>query len=290
LEGAWQMLDAWLGGVAAKNGAAVRSLDAQINVLRSQRLAELQREVSYIARLPQQSATGDRHVASLQGESERTQRLAGPGYGAWAAGPIRRRHEDQRVAARAQAPYAPPSRPSQMLPAHAPPRQALAGYGSSEFDRVRESGATAGLAIDRPRESDAAAGLLSLSPFNSPTLTASVDLLATPEIIGIAREGRPPPAAAELWQRKMRPGSPFVGLPPPLPSPTFTSSSARLTPNPSPVLTTVEALAEDCVPSGSLLSLTPSKSATDATANDRAGTADLPRRPSLTCMDMLTGL
>ena len=149
-----------------------------------------------------------------------------------------------------------------------------------------------------------------MSPFNSPALAASVDVLATPDLIGIAMASRPKPPLNPLWlpsQRACTAQTSPDELPVVSPTPTTEQVSKdgfldELIGCEKPLSNTPEGCkslkrrAEPAVPdmesslkqmqrTGSMLQMSHDL----LKLANQGGSGGLQRRPSLTCMDLLSG-
>lgn len=152
---------------------------ALLQALKAQRAAALAREVSYMAQLPlgmNAIPTGN------HGGANRTFQGA-------MVGAIRQRQlEQQRMR------YTPYTQlPNRMVPVSRTTSSAESACTASwpspkgpEPMPLKQAAEAAKQADAAAKQADAAAGLLSLSPLNSPQLASCVDLLSTPDLIGIA--------------------------------------------------------------------------------------------------------
>lgn len=144
--------------------------------------------------------------------------------------------------------------------------------------------------------SDAVAGLLSLSPLNSPCLASCIDMLGTPDLVGIARERAEPtqmwlPQSRIMTKRAVEPAHPDPA-PIPCPSPTPLTQDTMSTWEPADLMYDS--------PKESKPMASPLKADEDEpikgvgtlmyghqSAGSKATDSVLPRRPSL--IDMLSG-
>ena len=277
----------------------MRSQVEVLKVLKAQRAAALVREVSMLARIPN-PALGISGFPALGARAQHTQRtaplqpLAAIGCGSGLGGPARR---DVRRAQRK--PY---ERPPPPIPLSVASRTASTVSHCS----LREEEASD---LRCPN----------LSPLNSPELRSCVSLLATPELIGIVVGDRrcssppslslsaPAPPPPQLDASELRaslqnlanldracptePAGQPVEQSWPQPS-GLGSVGLPSVPCPSPTPTTGQI---DPPRSGEVTSPTPERkplyhylNKTLLRGGDRGdGSIELPRRPSLTCLDML---
>ena len=165
----------------------------------------------------------------------------------------------------------------------------------------------------------ACSGLLSLSPLNSPALAASVDVLATPDLIGIAMDSHrhksaPPVAPLFLPAQRLcvqtsileetREDLPLVSPTPTTEQLAKDGSTDELVGCEKPLSSTPDGcklLKERPAPTmhvpdiskkfkrtGSMLQMSQDLLSL-ANQGPQGATSGLPRKPSLTCMDMLSG-
>ena len=167
----------------------ISSQQALLHELKAQRAAALAREVSMIARLPNNMANNMAGAGAVNLAC--AQRPGAPGdrypnahqYGAWASGPMRRREIELRLH---NHPYANAYRQQAS-------RTASNASSRTQSDAASSCGSYMQSPSMRPRDVeagdvDAVAGLLSLSPLNSPALASCVDILATPDLKGIVHD------------------------------------------------------------------------------------------------------
>lgn len=222
-----------LDAMRAQRTAALQA--DQLQALRQQRFAQLEREVAVIARNP---TLGVNMAGQLRDAAVSARSLAG--YGTWAAGPQRMREAGRLV-----------GRPAPYPPRRQQGQQAAPVQRKEEPSR-RQQEEQADAPPPPPSQPPgalfaAAAGLLSLSPQNSPVLRPVnptlplpyspplsssmvagelIDLLGTPEILGIAREHGKPDAesSSSMWMLSAR-----APAAPPMPSPSLVSASSPST-------------------------------------------------------------
>jgi len=254
---------------------------------------------------------------------------------------VQRRHDRLQQSAPYQRPQFDPFQRPQLDPYQRPQldpyqRPQLDSYFHPELRRQGTVSARTGTATHdesqpaaRQQNSDHAA-LCSFNPLTSPTLNASVDILATPELIGIAMAGeRGQMAGLSLWQRTPQLNAVDTEVAEGILSqedemPPATVDSHRV-PDVSPTLTTAEHFHDDLLgkekpsastpegckvlrdESASIASIAPSSfhnlkrtgsmlqmsqallSMSGSKKSIEGPPTGLPRRPSLTCLDVLSG-
>ena len=175
--------------------------------IKAQRAAALEREVSLLAQGPYPSMHASVNMLSqgnpcLGGLAPALgqQHFAKQFSSAWEAGAMRR-HQLQHAAR--PTPYARmPARPAPVsrTDSNVSSSRTVTSDVASSSGGMHPPGSSPRL-LAATDDVDAAAGLLSLSPLNSPALSKCIDLLATPDLIGIAGDRVPiPKAPLPLWQ------------------------------------------------------------------------------------------